>query len=121
MRGIAYYYEFIGNEKISALAAEIRDNAIKKNRPAFKLRDFYGVDQRYINILKDHGTTDINQMIDNGNTPEKRKRLSVETNIPIEAVLDLVKLSNLARLYAVKGIRSRLYVNAGLDTWDKMA
>ncbi|MEJ2740492.1 MAG: hypothetical protein P8105_11835, partial [Dehalococcoidia bacterium] len=26
MRGIAYYYEFIGNEKISALAAEIRDN-----------------------------------------------------------------------------------------------
>jgi len=39
----------------------------------------------------------------------------------LETVLELVKLSDLARIPGVKGIRARLYVDAGLDTLEKIA
>jgi hypothetical protein len=37
----------------------------------------------------------------------------------LTAILELVKLSDLSRLGAVKGVRARLYYDAGLDTPDK--
>jgi predicted RecB family nuclease len=36
-------------------------------------------------------------------------------------VLELVKLSDLSRLPGVKGIRARLYYDAGVDTVEKLA
>jgi hypothetical protein len=36
-------------------------------------------------------------------------------------ILELVKLSDLARIQGVKGIRARLYYDAGVDTMEKMA
>ena len=41
--------------------------------------------------------------------------------IPVESVLELVKLSDLSRLPGVKGIRARLYYDAGVDTVEKLA
>ena len=45
----------------------------------------------------------------------------METGIPESAILELVKLSDLARLPGVKGIRARLYYNAGIDSVENMA
>jgi hypothetical protein len=47
--------------------------------------------------------------------------LAARTGVPEEAILELVKLSDLARLTGVKGIRARLYYDAGIDTVAKMA
>jgi hypothetical protein len=35
--------------------------------------------------------------------------------------MEFVKLSDLARIPGVKGIRARLYVDAGIDTFEKTA
>jgi predicted RecB family nuclease len=47
--------------------------------------------------------------------------LATQTGIPVEVVLELVKLSDLARLPGVKGIRARLYYDAGVDTVENLA
>ena len=50
-----------------------------------------------------------------------RNKLSKTTKIPTDAVLELVKLSDLARIPGVKKIRARLYYETGLDTLEKLA
>ncbi len=60
-------------------------------------------------------------MLKAGATPESRKEIAEQTKIPEDAVLELVKLSDLARIPGIKGIRARLYHDAGFDTVDKLA
>jgi len=58
-------------------------------------------------------------MLEAGKTPDNRKKLSKQTGIPLKTILELVKLSDLSRLGAIKSVRARLYYDAGLDTPDK--
>jgi hypothetical protein len=60
-------------------------------------------------------------MLNIGRTPMQRATLAKEVGISEEVILELVKLSDLARLPGVKGIRARLYYDAGVDTVEKMA
>lgn len=60
-------------------------------------------------------------MLEAGKTRRKREELSTKTGIPAEAILELVKLSDLTRIFGVKSIRARLYYDAGVDTVEKMA
>jgi hypothetical protein len=92
----------------------------KKQNP-FLLKGFRGLSPDVIARLEAMGIKKTGQMLVAGQTPEKRKRLSVEAGIPEEELLELVKLSDLARLPGVKGIRARLYYDAGVDTVEKMA
>jgi hypothetical protein len=55
-----------------------------------------------------------------GYTKEGRNKLSKITNIPVDSILELVKLSDLARIPGVKKVRARLYYEAGLDTLEKI-
>lgn len=45
----------------------------------------------------------------------------VAERIPEETILELVKLSDLARIPGLKKVRARLYFDAGLDTLEKIA
>jgi hypothetical protein len=54
-----------------------------------------------------------------GRTAEDRTRLAERTGASPESILELVKLSDLSRLGAIKSVRARLYYEAGLDTPDK--
>lgn len=60
-------------------------------------------------------------MLDAGSTKRDRKKLSEQTGIPIESILELVKLSNLVRIHGLKKKRARLYCEAGRDTLEKIA
>jgi hypothetical protein len=62
------------------------------------------------------GVGTVEHMLAAGKTPEARLRLAEETGISTEIILELVKLSDLSRLGAVKSVRARLYYDAGLDT-----
>jgi hypothetical protein len=92
----------------------------KKQNP-FLLRDFRGVNPEHIAKLEAAGIKKAGQMLVAGQTAEKRAGLAKETGIPEAAILELVKLSDLARLPGVKGIRARLYYAAGVDSVEKLA
>jgi hypothetical protein len=92
----------------------------KKHNP-FKLKDFMGVKPDQIATLEAAGVRNTSQMLSVGRTVKGREELANETGIPLEAVIELVKLSDLARLPGVKGIRARLYYAAGVDTVEKLA
>jgi DUF1009 family protein len=92
-----------------------------KKRNPFKLKEFRGVNSEYVEKLAAAGIKTAEQMLTAGQTAEKRTALARDTGIPEEAILELVKLSDLARLPGVKGIRARLYYDAGVDCVEKMA
>lgn len=92
-----------------------------KKRNPFKLKEFRGVNPEYITRLAALGIKTTDQMLAAGSTGPQRAALAQKSGIPEPAVLELVKLSDLARLPGVKGIRARLYYNAGVDSVAKMA
>ena len=92
-----------------------------KKKNLFKLRDFIGVHPDQIAKLSAVGVKTTLQMLFAGQTAESRTNLARQAGIPQEEVLELVKLSDLARLPGVKGIRARLYYDAGVDTVEKLA
>jgi hypothetical protein len=92
-----------------------------KKRNPFRLREFRGVEPEYVEKLAAAGIKNAEQMLAAGQTAEKRAALAQDTGIPKEAILELVRLSDLARLPGVKGIRARLYYDAGVDCVEKMA
>jgi len=92
----------------------------KKQNP-FKLKELRGVNPEYIRRLEARGIKSAEQMLTSGRTQKERATLARETSVPEEAVLELVKLSDLTRLPGVKGIRARLYYDAGVDSIEKMA
>ncbi len=119
--GIRYYYRFTGNRKMTIRASELREERTSKTRTDFRIREFRGVNVDYAAKLEANGIRDIKQLRERGATPAQRTELSKRTEIPEEAILEYVKLSDLARLPGVKGIRARLYYDAGVDTLEKMA
>jgi hypothetical protein len=121
IRGVALYLRYMGNSEVATVADRIRAAGISKDRAIFKLKDFLWVNQAHVSRLKAIGITNIRQMIDSGRTPDARRKLAENTRIPAAGILELVRLSDLARLTGVKGIRARLYHDAGLDTWEKIA
>jgi site-specific recombinase XerD len=116
--GIKEYYDFISKEELKLEAdAMIGERYLSQ----FKLKDFVGVKQSYTKKLAKEGITTAKQMLYAGLTKKKRMEVSKNTGIPIEDVLELVKLSDQARIGGHKKVRARLYHEAGLDTIDKMA
>lgn len=87
----------------------------------FRLLDFMGVKVEIITKLENLGIKTAGQMLAEGCTEEKRLELARRAGITLEDVLELKKLSDLARLPGVKGIRARLYFDAGVDTVEKLA
>ncbi len=121
IRGVALYFEYINRPEISGHAWKIREQAISRTRRVFPLKDFLGVNQAYIQKLAELDIINVNQMITVGKSPEVRRQLARVTGIPIDVILEYVKLSDLTRIGALRRVRARLYFDAGLDTIDKIA
>ena len=115
---LAMYYEYLGNERLCA-AAHAAFSA--KNYATLKLSEFMGIQPETIQKLKAYGIVTAEQMLSAGRTPTGRAALARETDISIEEILELVKLSDQARIGGHKRVRARLYHDAGLDTLDKIA
>jgi len=118
---VRYYFDFIENQALSDLAGEMRAERIK--RKTFKVGDFRGVHPEYVAKLDALYIENIDQVLDAGRTPALRKQLAEQTGIPLDAILEFVTLSDLARLGAVRSVRARLYYDAGLTpetiaTWE---
>ena len=116
---IRYYYAFIGDEAMHRLSGEMRQERIEQK--PFKIKDFRGIDSAHVRELADFGIRDVSQMLDAASTKKKREELSKKTGVPLDSILEIVKLSDLARVPGIKGVRARLYFDAGIDTLDKLA
>jgi len=101
------------------LASDIREQEISKTRRAFRLREFRGVRLEEVAELEAIGIVTVDQMLAAGRTRDARRQLAEQTGISPPSILELVKLSDLSRLGAIKSVRDRLYYEAGLDTPDK--
>lgn len=117
--GVAYYYEYKSNEEMRRMAGVLRQQRIE--RKPFALKDFRGVTPEVVEKLAEVGVRDVRQMLRAGASVNDRQTLAEQTGLAAETVLELVKLSDLARIPGVKGVRSRLYVDAGVDTVAKLA
>jgi len=116
---LRYHFEYTANDAMRALASTLRGQRVK--RAPFSLASFRGVDPSHVEELASLGIRDIDQMREAGRTPADRQALAEKTGIPPAAVLEYVKLSDLARIQGLKGIRARLYHDAGVDTLEKLA
>ncbi|NIV99515.1 DUF4332 domain-containing protein [Candidatus Saccharibacteria bacterium] len=116
--GIKEYYDFISKEEL-----KLEANAMIGERylSQFKLKDFVGVNQGHIKKLAKEKITTAKEMLYAGLNKQQRTALSRNTGIPREDILELVKLSDQARIGGHKKVRARLYHEAGFDTIDKMA
>ncbi len=121
MRGVALYFRFMGNVSLAKLSSGIREGEIATTRKEFKLGDFRGVNPDHIDKLAAIGIITVKDMLAAGSTPDARSQLVRRSRIPQKAILELVKLSDISRLGALKSVRARLYYDAGLDTPEKFA
>lgn len=116
---LGHYFTYSESTELRTLTGELRESRIK--RTPFPLRKFLGVDPGHIETLDAMGVKNVLDMLEAGSTPEKRRRLTEESGVPLGVVLELVKLSDLSRIPGIKTIRARLYHDAGVDTIEKMA
>ncbi|MFH1635629.1 MAG: DUF4332 domain-containing protein [Chloroflexota bacterium] len=115
---LRYYFDFIANDELSDLAGEMRAERVKRH--SFQIRKFRGVYPERIAKLDALYIENVDQMLDAGRKPKLRQALAEKTGLPLDAILEFVTLSDLARLKAVRGVRARLYHDAGL-TPEKIA
>ena len=116
---LRHYFQYASMDDQSALATRLRRDRIK--RKPFSVKRFVDVDPEHVERLAAIGIRSVDEMLEAGRTPEDRRRLSEESGVPPEYVLEFVKLSDLARIRGIKGIRARLYHDAGIDTLENMA
>lgn len=87
----------------------------------YRLSAFQRVNKEFINKLENIGIKTERQLLDIGHTKDGREKLFKATGIPKKHILELVRLSDLARITGVKKIRAGLYYESGLNTLEKMA
>jgi hypothetical protein len=116
---LRYYFQFSGNAEMEQLTGRLRQERIE-TKPA-ALKDFPGVDPAHLAALAAAGIRHAEHMMAAGQTPTHRQALADKTGVPLGAILEFVKLSDLSRLRGVRAIRARLYVDAGIDTVARMA
>lgn len=116
---LRYYYQFVEYEQMAKQAGILREQRIK--RVSFPLARFRDVSQEHADALASAGVRDVKQMLTAGATRAGREALARRTGVSYSAILEMVKLSDLARLSGIKAIRARLYVDAGVDTVEKLA
>lgn len=116
---IQYYYEFTNNNDMKEVTGVLRGQRMTKK--PFQLKNFKGVNCEHVNILQERGIDTVDQMVTAGKTPEERQRLAQESGVSVEGIVELVKLSDLARIPGLKSVRARLYYDAGVDTVEKIA
>lgn len=116
---LRYYFTFLGDEELAEAAAALRAERIE--RTPFKLSGFSGIDPDDVSMLSEIGVCTTEDLIAEGATKAQRMELAERSGVREDTVEELVRLSDLARIHGVKGIRARLYVDAGLDSVEKLA
>ncbi|MBK8021278.1 MAG: DUF4332 domain-containing protein [Chloroflexi bacterium] len=120
MRALALYFEAAGRSPLARLASELREEGLARERKVFRLSGFRGLDSTATAQLTACGIVTVNDMLEAGRTPAARQALAQSTGLSPDFILECVKLSDLSRLDGIKGIRARLYYDAGIRTPSRL-
>ena len=115
------YFNFLGNRDLLHHTKTVREGRTKKTRRIFPIKELLNINEDHVKKLATVGIKSVDQMLEKGKTKKQREQLSKQLDIPEEAILELVKLSDITRLGYVKKKLSRLYYDAGLDSPAKIA
>lgn len=121
VRGLALYFRHVNSMLLARTASGLREKAVASSRKSFPIQNFGGIPAQYINTLQAAGITTTEQMLEAGKDPASRLDLAGKTGLPLDVIMQVVKLSDLSRIHGIKGVRARLYYDAGVDTLEKMA
>ena len=116
---LAYWFDFVKKPELLQAVRDMRHERIRKT--PFKVGKFVNVNQDYVQRLLESGIENVTQMLDAGRTPTLRQELADKTRIPLDSIIEFVKLSDLTRVGALRSVRARLYHDAGVDTPEKLA
>lgn len=117
--GIHYYYEFLDDVVMAHTAGSLRRTRVEKT--PFPLHKFRGIDADHTDRLSAAGIRFARDLQKDGRTPAARQEIANRTGVPLEAVEELVRLSDLARITGLKGIRARLYLDGGVTSVADLA
>lgn len=118
LSGIQYYFLYIKDLNLHNTANEMKEWVQLEK---YKLKDFEDVKKEYIKSLGSVGIKTAKHMLEKGCTPIERAELAKQSGVPLDYILELVKLSNLAHIDGLKKKRARLFYNAGFDSLGKIA
>ena len=85
------------------------------------LKKLPGIDSEHVERLAALGIKDTKQLFDRAKSKEDRAELSELADVPDDAVLELVKLSDLARPPYVGPVFARLLYETGVDTIARLS
>ena len=85
------------------------------------LQEISGVDSNDVEKLAALGITHSKHFFERGKTRKKREALSASTGISMEDLLELAKLSDLARIRGLGAAFTRLFYEAGAETLEKLS
>lgn len=117
--GLIYYYEFLDDPVMVHVATTMRRDRVEL-RP-FRLRQFRGVDTSAIDALARVGIRSATRLLEVAADSHQRAGLASRTGISPVTLDELVRLSDLARISGLKGIRARLYLDAGVGSVADLA
>ena len=115
------YFHFAGDEELLHHTKALRARRTMRTRRAFPIKEFLNVNQAHVKKLAAVGIKTVDQMLARGKAKKQREQLSRQSGVPEDAILELVKLSDIARIGYVKRKLARLYYQAGLDSPAKIA
>jgi hypothetical protein len=85
------------------------------------LREIPGVSLEDIDKLAAVGITHSKHLFARGQTVKEREELAAATGVSIQSLLELVKLSDLARVRGIGAAFTRLFYETGADTVEKLS
>jgi hypothetical protein len=121
LMGLANVFEFQGRDDLKKAAMTMRRSMLNAETRPMPLRDFIGVAPEVVASLEAKGIQHAVDLLQVCRTPADRVVLARDLAVPDQDLLDLVKMADLSRLFAVKAVRARLYLLSGYDTLDKLA
>ena len=116
--GIRMVYGFTQNEIMEMEATKWMAYVQNESR---KLNEFPEVNRDDIQKLSSIGIITVNQLLKASGTTQEQKELADKSGASDETISELIKLSTLSRLPGIKKIRARLFYDAGLDSYSKIA
>jgi len=86
-----------------------------------KLTDIQGISDTYAGKLESMGITSIEQLLDEGSTPNGRKQIVEKTGIAASHIQRWINYADLFRIKGVAGQFAELLEAAGVDTVPELA
>ncbi|NHK31561.1 MAG: DUF4332 domain-containing protein [Asgard group archaeon] len=114
------YYRCMFNQYLSDELYKFFCERMNQERRIFKIKKFQGIDKNKLKKLNEFGLITIEDIHENTNTNKKREELAYRTNISMDWIMKITKLCDIARIAGLKGTRSVLYYDAGVDTIEKI-